>query len=172
MSRPRPPTAREQLAFLRSLQRLMDEGSFVASYKFPLLHAIADLCLVKGDDSGAELELSTSEIAEQFIRLYWPQVVPYPASAEQQDPEPEHGQTRPRPRSDGGPGGRLCEQAMMVPSRCADQSAATRGHTGASHAWERTTPALPHYCIYHIGAVILTSESQVTVQCNPQSVLV
>ena len=83
MSRPRPPTAREQLAFLRSLQRLMDEGSFVASYKFALLHAIADLCLVKGDDSGAELELSTSEIAEQFIRLYWPQVVPYSASAEQ-----------------------------------------------------------------------------------------
>ncbi len=83
MSLPRPPTAREQLAFLRSLQRLMDEGSFVASYKFALLHAIADLCLVKGDDSGAELELSTSEIAEQFIRLYWPQVVPYSASAEQ-----------------------------------------------------------------------------------------
>lgn len=83
MSGPRPPTASEQLAFLRSLQRLMDEGSFVASYKFALLHAIADLCVVKGDDSGAELELSTSVIAEQFIRLYWPQVVPYSASAEQ-----------------------------------------------------------------------------------------
>ncbi|MCY4399363.1 MAG: HNH endonuclease [Gemmatimonadetes bacterium] len=83
MNLPRPPTASEQLAFLRSLQRLMDEGSFVASYKFALLHAIADLCLVKGDDSGAELELTTSEIAEQFIRLYWPQVVPYSASAEQ-----------------------------------------------------------------------------------------
>ena len=83
MTRARPPTASAQLAFLRSLQRLMDEGSFVASYKFALLHAIADLCLVKGDDSGAELELSTTEIAEQFIRLYWPQVVPYSASAEQ-----------------------------------------------------------------------------------------
>lgn len=76
---PGPPTAEEQLAFLRSLQRLMDEGSFVASYKFALLHAIADLCLVKGDESGAELELSTSEIAEQFVRLYWCQVAPYPA---------------------------------------------------------------------------------------------
>ncbi|MDE2764454.1 MAG: hypothetical protein OXQ94_10155 [Gemmatimonadota bacterium] len=79
MSEPGPPTAEEQLAFLRSLQRLLDEGSFVASYKFALLHAIADLCLVKGDDSGAALELSTSEIAEQFVRLYWPQVIPYPA---------------------------------------------------------------------------------------------
>jgi len=83
MSHQDPPTANEQLDFLRSLQRLMEEGSFVASYKFALLHAIADLCLVKGDVGGAALELSTSEIAEQFIRLYWPQVVPYSASAEQ-----------------------------------------------------------------------------------------
>ena len=83
MSRPGPPTASEQLDFLRSLQQLMDEGSFVASYKFALLHATADLCLVRGDVGGAELELSTSEIAEQFVRLYWPQVVPYSASAEQ-----------------------------------------------------------------------------------------
>ena len=80
MNEPRPPAAEEQLAFLRSLQRLLDEGSFVSSYKFALLHAIADLCLLKGDDSGAELELSTSEIAEQFIRLYWPQTAPFVAA--------------------------------------------------------------------------------------------
>jgi len=84
MNAPRTPTAEEQLAFLRSLQRLMDEGSFVASYKFALLHAIADLCLVKGDDSGAELELSTSDIAAQFVRLYWPQVKPYAAGGDEQ----------------------------------------------------------------------------------------
>ncbi len=84
MNEPRPPAAEEQLAFLRSLQRLLDEGSFVSSYKFALLHAIADLCLVKGDDSGAELDLSTSEIAEQFVRLYWPQVAPFVASDDKQ----------------------------------------------------------------------------------------
>ena len=81
MSDPRPPTAEEQLAFLRSLQRLLDEGSFVASYKFALLHAIADLCLLNGDDSGRELDLSTSEIAEQFVRLYWRQVAPFAGGA-------------------------------------------------------------------------------------------
>ena len=80
MNEPRPPTAEEQLAFLRSLQRLLDEGSFVSSYKFALLHAIADLCLVKGDDSGAVVELSTADIAEQVVRLYWPQVTPFVAS--------------------------------------------------------------------------------------------
>ena len=80
MNEPRPPTSKEQLAFLRSLQRLLDEGSFTSSYKFALLHAIADLSVLKGDDSGALLELSTSEIAEQFIRLYWNQAKPYPVS--------------------------------------------------------------------------------------------
>ena len=77
MNGPGPPTAEEQLVFLRSLQRLLDEGSFVASYKFALLHAIADLCVLRGDDSGSELELLTSEIAEQFVRLYWRQAAPF-----------------------------------------------------------------------------------------------
>lgn len=84
MNESRPPTAEEQLAFLRSLQRLLDEGSFTSSYKFALLQAIADLCVIKGDDSGAELELLTSEIAEQFVRLYWPQAAPYPASDDEE----------------------------------------------------------------------------------------
>ena len=83
MNAPNPPTAEGQLEFLRSLQRLLDEGSFTSSYKFALLHGIADLCLVKGEDSGAELELSTSDIAEQFVRLYWPQVVPFVAGDEE-----------------------------------------------------------------------------------------
>lgn len=82
MSAPRPPSPSEQIAFLRSFQRLLDEGSFVATYKFSLLHAIADLCVLRGDESGAALELATSEIADHFIRLYWPQVIPFMARDE------------------------------------------------------------------------------------------
>ena len=78
-----PPTPEEQIGFLRSLQRLLNEGFFTSSYKFALLHAIADLCLVKGEDDGAELELSTSDIAKQFVRLYWPQVAPFIAGDEE-----------------------------------------------------------------------------------------
>jgi 5-methylcytosine-specific restriction endonuclease McrA len=74
------PSADEQLAFLRQLQRLLDEGSFVASYKYALLHAIADLCVLKGDDSGAPLPLATKELAVQFVRLYWQQVAPFPGA--------------------------------------------------------------------------------------------
>ncbi len=84
MNAPAPPTAEEQITFLRSLQRLLNEGNFTSSYKYALLHAIADLCLVKGDDSGAALQLATSAIAEQFVRLYWPQVEPFPAGQHQQ----------------------------------------------------------------------------------------
>ena len=34
-----------ELEFLRKLQRLLAEGDFVATYKFALLNALADLCL-------------------------------------------------------------------------------------------------------------------------------
>ncbi len=74
------PSADEQLAFLRQLQRLLDEGSFVASYKYALLHAIADLCVLRGDDSGAPLTVATNELADQFVRLYWRQVAPFPGA--------------------------------------------------------------------------------------------
>jgi hypothetical protein len=78
----RPPISDEQIKFLVNLQRLLDEGAFVASYKFALLLALADLSIEQGDDSGAPLELSTDDIAERFIRYYWDQSRPYPASAE------------------------------------------------------------------------------------------
>ena len=39
------PSSDEQIRFLVNLQRLLDEGLFVASYKFALLLALADLSL-------------------------------------------------------------------------------------------------------------------------------
>ena len=91
MNDPRRPSAREQLAILHSLQRILDEGSFNSSYKYALLHSIADLCLVKGDDSGDELELSITEIAEQFVRLYWPQVARFVAGGHAEVLSQNHG---------------------------------------------------------------------------------
>ncbi len=72
-----PPTPEEQVLFLRNVQRLLVEGQFTASYKFALLLAIADLCVLKGDDSGASLNLAVKDIAEQFIELYWQQCRPF-----------------------------------------------------------------------------------------------
>jgi len=72
-----PPTPEEQVLFLRNIQRLLVEGQFTASYKFALLLAIADLCVLKGDDSGAALDLDVRDIAEKFIELYWQQCRPF-----------------------------------------------------------------------------------------------
>jgi hypothetical protein len=78
----RPPTAQEQVRFLLNLQRLLEEGSFVATYKHALLLSIADICVERGDDSGGCLRVSTGELAEKFINYYWRQAVPYhPAGA-------------------------------------------------------------------------------------------
>src|SRR5438132_1510998 len=76
-----PPSSDEQIKFLVNLQRLLDEGLFVASYKFALLLALADLSIEQGDDSGAPLPLSTNAIAEKFLQYYWRQALPYPTSS-------------------------------------------------------------------------------------------
>lgn len=71
------PTPEEQVRFLRNIQRLLVEGQFVASYKFALLLAIADLAVTKGDDTGGPLDLQTSDLAEKFVEQYWQQCRPF-----------------------------------------------------------------------------------------------
>src|SRR5512133_930051 len=76
-----PPSPDEQIRFLVDLQRLLDEGLFVATYKFALLLALADLAVERGDDSGASLTLTTDAIAEKYVQYYWRQAVPYANTA-------------------------------------------------------------------------------------------
>src|SRR6516165_8698076 len=76
------PTPEEQVGFLRNIQRLLAEGSFVASYKFALLHVLADLAVLKGEDSGAPLDLDTRDIAAKFVELYWRQCRPFHAGSQ------------------------------------------------------------------------------------------
>jgi 5-methylcytosine-specific restriction endonuclease McrA len=68
--------------FLRNIQRLLAEGVFVATYKFALIHALADLAVLNGDDTGAPLEISTKDIAAKLIELYWPQARPFQLGGE------------------------------------------------------------------------------------------
>lgn len=71
------PSPEQQIQFLRNIQRLLAEGSFVASYKFALLHSLADLAVLKGNDSGAPLDIDTRDIAAKFVELYWRQCRPF-----------------------------------------------------------------------------------------------
>jgi hypothetical protein len=88
------PTPEEQVLFLRNIQRLLAEGLFVATYKFALVHALADLAVLKGDDSGAPLEIKTKEIAAKFVELYWRQSGPFQFErrGNRVDPSAEHRQ--------------------------------------------------------------------------------
>lgn len=65
------------LDFLRNLQRLLDEGTFVATYKYALLQSLADLAVEKQSDADGSIRIPVSEIAEKFIQYYWRQSLPY-----------------------------------------------------------------------------------------------
>jgi 5-methylcytosine-specific restriction endonuclease McrA len=71
------PSAEDQVRFLSKIQRLLAEGQFVASYKYALLLALADIAVEQGDDTDAALKIPTALIAEKFIQYYWRQTVPY-----------------------------------------------------------------------------------------------
>jgi 5-methylcytosine-specific restriction endonuclease McrA len=71
------PTPAEQVTFLGHIERLLSEGQFVATYKYALLVAIADLAVQLGHDDGSELDLPVRLIAEQFVELYWRHGAPY-----------------------------------------------------------------------------------------------
>lgn len=71
------PTSDQRVAFLRDLQRLLDEGQFTATYEFVLLLALADLAVERGDESGAALPLPLALIAERFVGLYRGHVRPH-----------------------------------------------------------------------------------------------
>jgi 5-methylcytosine-specific restriction endonuclease McrA len=84
MLQPPSPSAEDQLRFLSNIQRVFAEGDFTATYKFALLIAFfalliafSDLAVELGADDGRELVLSTRQIGERFIQMYWRHALPY-----------------------------------------------------------------------------------------------
>lgn len=71
------PTSAEQLAFLKNIQRLFEEGDFTATYKYALLMALIEIAVEQGDDSGAALTISRCSLGEKFAEYYWPQTLPF-----------------------------------------------------------------------------------------------
>ena len=78
------PTSDDQLKFITNIQRILDEGAFVATYKFALIMSLADYAVESGNDSGEPLTLTTQDVVESFVDYYWRQAVPY-AHGNQQD---------------------------------------------------------------------------------------
>jgi hypothetical protein len=65
------------LEFLTKLQRILNEGLFVASYKYALLLALAELSVEKPAAEDGTLRIELAELSERFITLYWRQVAPF-----------------------------------------------------------------------------------------------
>jgi hypothetical protein len=76
-----PPSAEAQLEFLFRVQRILTEGAFVSTYKFALLLSLAELSVERADDTTADLDLDTVDIAEKFVEFYWRQVLPWVSPA-------------------------------------------------------------------------------------------
>ena len=69
--------AARELDVLRRLQRLLEEGGFVATYKFALLQTLADICVERQPNLDGSLWVPLDTIAEKFIESYWRQVIPF-----------------------------------------------------------------------------------------------
>lgn len=79
MSRADPARA---LAVAEKVFAVLDEGAFSATYKYAVMLALLDLCFEKTTQRGAPPDtLTTREVAEKVLELYWPQCVPYQGDA-------------------------------------------------------------------------------------------
>jgi hypothetical protein len=73
------PSPADQIRFIANIERILSEGSFVATYKYALLVSLVELAIERGDDSDHELTLPVRDVANKFAELYWRQATPYVA---------------------------------------------------------------------------------------------
>jgi len=68
----------QTIRFAEKMLDLLEEGRFVATYKFAVLLALMDLCFEKNPLSGLAPEsITTRQLAEKTIEIYWPHTVDY-----------------------------------------------------------------------------------------------
>ena len=80
MMRP-PATDQDAIGFGEKLLALLDYGSFTATYKYAVLLGLIDLCLEHAGKAGeAPTSLTTRQLAEKVVALYWPHSLPFAAA--------------------------------------------------------------------------------------------
>lgn len=67
----------ELLAFLEQMLLLLSQGNFTTTYKYALLLALLDLCLEGAGKGAPPTALTTRQIAERMIEIYWPHSDPF-----------------------------------------------------------------------------------------------
>ena len=72
-------TPTDAITFGEKLLQLLDQGAFTATYKYAVLRGLIDLCLENTSRCGEPATvLTTRQLAEKVIELYWPHTRPYP----------------------------------------------------------------------------------------------
>lgn len=71
-----PPPAQTPDRFFASLQHLLVEGEFVASYKYALLLSLTRWA-IEHPDYDESNPLDVRELAAHFLEIYWPQAQPF-----------------------------------------------------------------------------------------------
>jgi hypothetical protein len=73
-----PKSDGDAIRFGERLLALLEYGSFTATYKYAVLLALLDLCLEHAGRTGEPpSSLTTVQLAEKVVELYWPQTVPF-----------------------------------------------------------------------------------------------
>ncbi|MBF0105304.1 MAG: hypothetical protein HQM16_08260 [Deltaproteobacteria bacterium] len=64
----------DPIKLAEGILQLLDEGGFVATYKYALMIALLDLCIEQKQKSGLEAQsFTTLQIAKKIVEIYWPQ---------------------------------------------------------------------------------------------------
>jgi hypothetical protein len=66
-----------QLEFLGNFQRILNEGSFVATYKYALIRVLADFSVERSPAADGSLVIPLDDLADRFIEVYWRQAAPF-----------------------------------------------------------------------------------------------
>lgn len=69
---------RGPIALAEKVLSLLDEGTFVATYKYAVLLGLIDVCMENTSPTGEAPEMvTTRQLAEKVLEIYWPQSVPF-----------------------------------------------------------------------------------------------
>jgi hypothetical protein len=70
------------ISFAEKILALLDQGRFTATYKYAVLLGLIDLCLEGVSRAGrAPQMVTTHQLAEKVVELYWPHTAPFPRSS-------------------------------------------------------------------------------------------
>jgi diadenosine tetraphosphate (Ap4A) HIT family hydrolase/5-methylcytosine-specific restriction endonuclease McrA len=76
------PAHTDDASFIETLLTLLDQAQLTSTYKLAVLLALVDLCLERATESGAApSSVTTRQLAEKVLALYWPQTAPFGETA-------------------------------------------------------------------------------------------